>query len=147
MRIFFDVDYTIHGTDGSLRPGTYELFQMLKADGHSLYIWSGVGIRWTEVKTHGLEAFVTDCYMKPRPDLGESIENLGFSAPDLVVDDYPAFVEKFGGICLYPYYYKDSDDHEMDGVYEIVQSVIKYGKCQDHRYYPKRNHSQRSQPA
>ena len=52
MNIFFDVDYTILGLDDSLRPGTKETFRKLIDDGHSIYIWSGVGLRWEVVRKH-----------------------------------------------------------------------------------------------
>ena len=42
MNIYFDVDYTLIAMDGSLRPGTTEVFESLLEDGHFIYIWSGV---------------------------------------------------------------------------------------------------------
>ena len=52
MNIFFDVDYTILSMDGSLRPDTVGVFEQIIKDGHTIYIWSGQGLRWTEVKEH-----------------------------------------------------------------------------------------------
>ncbi|HEY3059716.1 MAG TPA: HAD hydrolase family protein [Chloroflexota bacterium] len=42
MNIFFDVDETILGYDGSLRPLVRETFKVLVDEGHRIYIWSGV---------------------------------------------------------------------------------------------------------
>ena len=62
MNIFFDMDYTLLAVDGSLRPRAREVMQRLKDEGHSLYVWSGNGIRWREVRKHGLESLVSDCF-------------------------------------------------------------------------------------
>ena len=46
----FGVDATIVGSyDGKLRPMVREVFEQLRADGHQIYIWSGVGLRWLEI--------------------------------------------------------------------------------------------------
>ncbi|MEE9198503.1 MAG: hypothetical protein V3U26_01760, partial [Dehalococcoidia bacterium] len=65
MNVFFDVDDTLVSFDGSLRPHVREVFQRLVKDGHSIYVWSGVGVRWEVVDRHGLRPFVTDCLLKP----------------------------------------------------------------------------------
>ena len=59
MKVFFDVDYTILGLDNSLRPGTKETFQKLLDDGHSIYIWSGMGERWEVIEEHDLGQYVS----------------------------------------------------------------------------------------
>ena len=90
MNIFFDVDYTILGLDDSLRPGTKETFRKLIDDGHLIYIWSGVGLRWEVVKKHDLEEFVSGVYEKPTHHYDERLEELGVDVtPEFVIDDYP----------------------------------------------------------
>ncbi|HET6318626.1 MAG TPA: hypothetical protein VFG86_19395, partial [Chloroflexota bacterium] len=70
MNIFFDVDETILGYDGSLRPLVHQTFEILVAEGHRIYIWSGVRtadtVRAEVVQRHALETYVTDCFQKPR---------------------------------------------------------------------------------
>ena len=89
MNIFFDMDYTLLGVDGSLRPGARELMQRLRDEGHALYVWSGNGIRWLELRRHGLEPLVEDCFEKPMHDYAEAAERLALPVkPDLVVDDH-----------------------------------------------------------
>ena len=41
----FDVDHTIIDSDNRLRADVTELFQRLRAEGHTLYLWSGIGPR------------------------------------------------------------------------------------------------------
>jgi hydroxymethylpyrimidine pyrophosphatase-like HAD family hydrolase len=60
MNIFFDVDETIVGYDGSLRPLVHETFKALLEEGHRIYIWSGVRtpemVHNEVVERHGLAA-------------------------------------------------------------------------------------------
>ncbi|MBI4507976.1 MAG: hypothetical protein HY691_20815, partial [Chloroflexi bacterium] len=66
MNVFFDVDGTIVGTwDGALRPLVREVFEQLRSDGHHIYIWSGVGLRWREVEEHDLRMLIVTCFHKP----------------------------------------------------------------------------------
>ena len=121
MNIFFDCDYTIITWDGRLRPGVKELFQSLKDDGHTLYIWSGAGIRWYEVRQHGLEPYVKDCFHKPLYDYHRRMKNMGVPlVPDMVIDDYPDIVNAMGGIRVKPYVYEKKSDTEMERVYQII---------------------------
>ncbi len=83
LNIFFDVDYTILSVSYTLRPGTYEVFEKLVADGHLIYIWSGVGLRWDEIRDHNLDAFVTDVFHKPTTDYVAGLEEMGFTDPGL----------------------------------------------------------------
>ena len=95
MNIFFDCDYTLITWDGRLRPGVTENLKKLKEDGHTIYVWSGVGIRWLEVRRHGLEEYVTDCFHKPLFDYERRLKEFGVNPrPDIIIDDY---LEKFQG--------------------------------------------------
>lgn len=113
MNIFFDVDYTILGSDNSLRPGIEELFALLTSEGHRIYVWSGYGERQDVVEHHGLGAYVSGVFNKPVTRYRESLSEQGLEiTPDLVVDDFPGIVSEFGGVCVDPYYglghrYKD----------------------------------------
>ena len=44
------MDYTLIGLTGTLRPLVTETFEQLIDDGHTLYIWSGLGNRSSEVE-------------------------------------------------------------------------------------------------
>ena len=119
MNIFFDVDYTLLAVDGSLRPNTHEVFEKLVADGHRIYIWSGMGVRTAEVRRHGLDQHVVD-----------------------VFDDYPEIVGVFGGAVVRPYYFPVADDDEMERVYRIADEFSKTGRSDDSAFRLRRNGGQ-----
>ena len=132
MNIFFDMDYTLLGLDNSLRPNTREVMQRLKDDGHTLYVWSGVGIRWPEVKQHNLEPFITDCFVKPLKNFVEELERANLPVkPDLVIDDYPEVPTALGGIWVRPYFFNTVADNEMERVYTIIQDYARDGYSND----------------
>jgi hypothetical protein len=127
MNIFFDVDETILGYDGSLRPLVKETFQVLVDEGHRIYVWSGVRtgdmVRSEVVERHGLDPYVTDCYQKPRFDYREQWLRTGIDVqPDFCVDDYPDIVEVFGGVLIRPYSGARADD-ELKRVYAAIQAA------------------------
>jgi hypothetical protein len=117
VNIFFDMDCTILGMDGSLRPGTVEVFGQLVASGHDVYVWSGMGVRRDEVRRAGLEPFVKGVYRKPLTDFRAGLELCGVPVvPDFVIDDYPQIVAFFGGVCIKEYFFRDEEDKEMYAV-------------------------------
>jgi hypothetical protein len=129
MNVFFDVDDTIMSSQsGSLRPLVSEVFRELVADGHRIYIWSAVGIRWAALDRHGLREYVTECYPKPIAKYRESLAALGIAAdPEFVVDDYPELVAEFGGYQIPPYVLDDPADREMATVLSRVRAVHRNG--------------------
>lgn len=138
MNIFFDVDYTILGLDNSLRPGTKETFQQLIDDGHLLYIWSGVGLRWEVVRHHKLEEFTSGVYVKPTHHFQERLSELGVPLiPDFVIDDYPEVVAAFGGVWVPPYFFRRDQDRQMERIYKIVGDFLQKGHSDDERYRAK----------
>ena len=138
MNIFFDMDYTLLGVDGTLRPGAREVMQRLKEDGHTLYVWSGNGIRWLEVRRHGLESLVSDCFLKPLDNIANAVEQMELPVkPDLVIDDYLEVPAALGGIWVRPYYFPNSSDNEMERVYRIITEYMKNGHSEDSRFRPK----------
>jgi hypothetical protein len=127
MNIFFDVDETILGYDGSLRPLVRETFNLLVEEGHRLYIWSGVRtaemVRLEVVERHGLETYVTDCFQKPRFDYVAQWQRSGAAVqPDFIVDDYPEIVEAFGGILIKPYI-GTQPDSDLERVYAAIKAA------------------------
>ena len=126
MNIFFDMDYTLLGRDGSLRPGTHELLRQLKADGHALYLWSGVGTRRSQVQQLGLDAFITDCFDKPVENVAETVR-LGRLPviPDLVVDDHPGVPAAIGGVWIRPYLFDDAHDNELTRIYQLITHLCR----------------------
>ena len=125
MNVFFDMDYTIFGgMDGSLRPGTLEVFEELVGLGHDLYIWSGVGVRWEEVRRAGLEPFIKGVYRKPLSEFSEGLERFAIPVvPDFVIDDYPGIVQHFGGYYIKEYISRDPND---DAMYSIRAQIDSY---------------------
>ncbi|MBI2886252.1 MAG: hypothetical protein HYY02_03480 [Chloroflexi bacterium] len=122
MNIFFDVDYTLVDWDGSLRPHVRETFQRLVDEGHSVFLWSGVGLRWEVVERHGLRDLVSDCFVKPLQNHEEERKRLGVPfRPDFVIDDHSEVVTAFGGYVIRPYYsYGNPNDTEMLRVYDAI---------------------------
>ena len=124
MNIYFDCDYTMITWDGRLSPKVEDTFKKLKEDGHDIYVWSGVGIRWLEVRRHNLEQYVTDCFHKPLFDYERKMKEFGVDPrPDIIIDDYLEIVRFFGGIRITPYVYEKLDDRDMDKVYQFISSV------------------------
>jgi len=135
MNIYFDMDYTILGLDNTIRPGTEEVMERLLTDGHVIYVWSGMGIRWTEVREHNLAKYVTDCFSKPLENFVEAVEKQNLPAkPDLVIDDYPEITQALGGIWVRPYLFKNPNDDEMERVYKIITDYSKTGHSDDERF-------------
>lgn len=125
MRIFFDVDDTLIAWDGSLRPYTRETFHRLLADGHTLYLWSGAGIRTEIVERHGLQGFIADCFVKPTFDYANRLAQLGVPfRPDFCIDDHSGIVRAFGGVWISPYLLSSKADEEMKRVYEEVRQFV-----------------------
>ena len=139
MNIFFDMDYTlIGGIDGAPRPNVLDVMERLKTDGHDLYVWSGVGIRWRDVKRLGIEHLITDCYMKPMSNYYEGMKKMELQAePDIVVDDFPIVVSAFGGLCIPAYNVEDDEDRVMERVYNAITDYGKTGRTEDAMYRPK----------
>lgn len=124
MNVFFDMDYTILGMDGSLRPGTVEVFERLIAQGHDVYIWSGIGVRWEEVRQCGLAPLVKGVYRKPLSDFRAGLDRYGIPVvPDFVIDDYPGIVRFFGGVCIKEYVSRhQKDDQELYAVLAHIEA-------------------------
>ncbi len=125
MNIFFDMDYTILSATGRLRPRVVETFNQLREDGHSLYIWSGIGVRVAEVRDLGLLPLVQGVYEKPVQDYRRMLAGMLRrgelpTSPDFVVDDYPEVVSALGGVSVRPYVNDDPEDREMARVYEAI---------------------------
>lgn len=140
LNIFFDVDYTIISAYGLLRPGVRECFQSLIDDGHTLHIWSGVGLRWHEVRTHKLEPLIAGVYLKPTSNYREEWQRQGIAVqPDFIIDDHQEIVQVFGGICVRPYFYPDDRDREMEAIYAAIRSYAETGRTAHPRFWPPRN--------
>jgi hypothetical protein len=127
MNVFFDVDDTIIcSLDGSLRPMVREVFDQILADGHTIYVWSGMGIRWPDVDKHGLRRYVSECWVKPLSDHRQSLATLGVLVePDFVVDDHKEVVDVFGGYNVRAYSGYDPSDREMGAAYEKLGEVAR----------------------
>jgi len=130
LNVFFDVDDTIVSSwDGSLRPLVKEVFAQLNLDGHDLYIWSGVGLRWYEIDKHGLRPYIKGCFVKPLWDHRRRLPLLGIEVePHFVIDDYQEVVDVFGGHTIKPYFRRDPGDKEMAVVYEKIRTYDPDGR-------------------
>jgi phosphoglycolate phosphatase-like HAD superfamily hydrolase len=131
LSIFFDVDHTLIDSGNELRPGVRRLLERLNADGHAVYLWSGVGRRWEVVTAHALDGLVDGCFEKPLYHYEAMLGPLGIPVrPDFVVDDHPHLVHAFGGCVVRRYLAADTADGEMDRVYAEVQRTITFRRRQ-----------------
>lgn len=129
------MDYTLLAVDGSLRPGAREVLQRLIEDGHVIYVWSGNGIRWLEVRRHDLEALVTDCFEKPVDNYAEALDRMDLPVkPDIVVDDDLGVAAALGGVWVRQYYFANASDDEMEHVYRIISELVETGHSDDSRF-------------
>lgn len=125
MNIFFDVDYTLITWDVKLRPGVREVFEQLRADGHVIYLWSGVGPRWEIVRRFELHEHVTDCFWKPLYDHHARMVELGVHVfPDYVIDDHQEIVDAFVGSTIKEPAMPLHTDKELWRVYEDIQAFV-----------------------
>lgn len=121
MNIFFDVDDTLITWDVKLRPGVHEVFEAIRKDGHTLYLWSGYGPRWEVVRRFDLHEHVVDCFWKPLYEHHARLEELSVPfAPDYVVDDHDEIVQAFGGSLIQPAGQPFVEDREMWRVYDEI---------------------------
>ena len=145
MNIFFDMDYMIREEvidGGNLRPGVKEVFERLKTEGHSVYIWSGLGARMEEVKLLGLQDMVDGVFQKPVERFETAVKDMLSRKqipvlPDLVVDDSAAIVTVLGGILVRPYGARIRNDQEMERVYRIIRECASDGHSSDSAFRPK----------
>jgi hypothetical protein len=138
VHIFFDCDYTILSFDQALRSRTKEVFSRLVEDGHQLYLWSGEGARWSVVRRHELEPYLSGVFGKPLHDFDAGLRRLQVTpVPDFVIDDYPGIVRHFGGYHIPEFYSSRSDDDdELESVYEVVTEVAATGRTDHPRWWP-----------
>lgn len=135
MNIFIDVDYTLLSASGLLRPHTCELLTTLTGDGHSIFIWSGMGIRRDEIANHGLDHLITGYSSKPIDDYVAKLQmDPPPRWPDLVVDDHDSIVQRLGGITVKPYLFVDVDDMELKLVSIAIREFDRTGTCSHPRF-------------
>ena len=120
LNVFFDVDFTLIDGDGRLRNHAHEVMEALYADGHTIYVWSGVGIRQWDMKKHSLDDLVEGYFVKPLWDYKKRLPDFKVTVmPDFVIDDYPGVVADFGG-----YHISDiaaPDDRELLEVLRLIE--------------------------
>ncbi len=124
LNIFFDVDNTLIMWNGSLRNHVRHTLETLKASGHSIYIWSGVGIRRWDMRRHQLDEFVTDYFVKPLEDHHARLVSLGVTlTPDYVIDDHKSVVDAFGG-----YHIPDMADADDDHLLRVIEDLEAFAR-------------------
>jgi len=122
LNVFFDVDNTLIMWNGKLRNHAHDVFRSLIDSGHTIYVWSGVGIRRWDMKRHNLDEYVTDYFIKPLEDHHERLKTFGVPVvPDFVIDDHKSVVDAFGG-----YHIPDmasADDRELLLVLDAITDM------------------------
>ena len=122
MNIFFDTDFTLIGTDGSLRPYVREVFEALNEHGFTVYMWSGARVPWDIVTVFDLGHLVKNCYFKPIEDQHQAVRTLSIPFPHFCIDDNEGPIESFGGYVVPPYLYTDTpDDHLLRAYRKIAK--------------------------
>ncbi|MSQ28436.1 MAG: hypothetical protein EXR51_09915 [Dehalococcoidia bacterium] len=125
MNIFFDCDFTLTGIDGRLRPFVTDVFRMLREEGHSVYIWSGVRVPWDIYRNFGLDQYINGVYLKPLEDHHELLAHYRIPiVPDFVVDDNVDPVDAFGGHTVPPYIYVEEPDDHIMRAYNAFQAFV-----------------------
>ena len=126
MNIFFDMDQTLIAYNGLLRPFVAKVLDQLNLDNHTIFIWSGVGVRTDEVRQLGILSKVKGVYAKPLDRFEQGLIDLKIPVrPDAVIDDHEEIVSHFGGVLVKPYFWPDSDDKEMNRVYIKLTEMFK----------------------
>ena len=121
LNVFFDVDNTLIMWNGLLRQHAEHVFRSLRDHGHTIYVWSGVGIRRWDMKRHGLDEYVTDYFMKPLEDHHAKLDALGVPLiPDYVIDDHKGVVDAFGGYHI-PDMARPDDEELLHVLAEIME--------------------------
>ncbi len=139
MNIFIDVDYTLISANGSLRPHAHGLFRDLHSAGHTLWVWSGVGIRQAEIEKHGLGGMAAGYAVKPTFDYLQAIRRSPPPAlPDLIIDDHPEIVRALGGFQVSPYFFVDERDAELKRASAALLAYAIDGICDDPSFIPPR---------
>ena len=116
--------------DGSLRPGSEEVFGKLVQGGDHIYIWSGVGLRTLDMERLRLTKYISGIFVKPLKDFKQELHHLGIEPwPDFVVDDHRDIVETFGGIHIEPYYFRSDEDGQMENLYQAILEYSRNGTC------------------
>lgn len=124
MNIFFDTDFTLIGTDGSLRPYVREVFQALNDHGFTVYMWSGARVPWDIVSVHNLGHLVRSCYFKPIDDPRIEVRTLQIPWPNYCIDDNTGPIEAFGGYVVPPFLYPEHPDDHLLRAYRDI--TVKY---------------------
>ena len=142
MNVYFDLDYTLISFTGELRPGTHEVFQKLRSDGHRIFIWSGTGVRTDEVRALGLDVLVDGVFEKPVTDYVQRTTEMVNARqipvpPDIIVDDDFGAVSALGGIVIRPYFSGNKADAEMERTYHAISEYAANGWSGDPSFHPR----------
>ena len=140
LNIYFDCDYTILAMDGSLRPRTREVFSNLIEDEHKVFIWSGVGLRTKDMERLNLMDLISGIFVKPIAEFEDGLDRFSVSPrPDFVIDDHREIVEFFGGVHIEPYYFRASEDGQMDDLYQCIADFSQPGNSTHRGFKPPPN--------
>ena len=140
LNIYFDCDYTILAMDGSLRPRTREVFSNLIEDEHKVFIWSGVGLRIKDMERLNLMDLISGIFVKPIAEFEDGLDRFSVSPrPDFVIDDHREIVEFFGGVHIEPYYFRASEDGQMDDLYQCIADFSQTGNSTHRGFKPPPN--------
>ncbi len=120
LNVFFDVDHTlVMPPNNTARRHIHDVFRQLTEMGHSIYVWSGLGIREWDMRRNGVDQFVSGYYTKPLFDYRARLVECGIMVvPDFVIDDHPAVVADFDG-----YQISDIGSGDDDELLEVLRLI------------------------
>jgi phosphoglycolate phosphatase-like HAD superfamily hydrolase len=127
----FDVDGCIVDslTGGSVRPGTVEILERLRAEGHVVVLWSAGGSTYAQgrAEQHGFAHLINAAYGKLARDADGRWSMADFAAdhrPEVLVDDRPEDAPRaLEVIGVSPYIAPDEHDRGLDRVLPLLSHV------------------------
>ncbi len=124
LNIFWDVDGTLITWDYKLRPHVHDVFEQLVVDGHRVYIWSGMGLRYEIVEGYNLTPLVAGVFRKPLYDFTGRLHEFTPIRPDFVIDDYREIVDALGGFQIRPPVPPMIGDDQMWAAYDAFSRHV-----------------------
>jgi len=117
-----------------------EVFSNLIEDEHKVFIWSGVGLRTKDMERLNLMDLISGIFVKPIAEFEDGLDRFSVSPrPDFVIDDHREIVEFFGGVHIEPYYFRASEDGQMDDLYQCIADFSQTGNSTHRGFKPPPN--------
>ncbi|MEE8436563.1 MAG: DUF705 domain-containing protein [bacterium] len=136
MRIVFDMDNTLVDELGAtLRPGIVELLERLKAEKHTLILWTS-SAKWratTILKDHGLSRFFSETRFRENydPDNTGRPKDIREVKGDILIDDDPkliAYLKTIGKPGFLISAFRQGVTPDPEELHRLYQAIAKAGR-------------------